>query len=173
MSERIMKVENETHPRKEERYWQIHNWIGAANSIIAIVAVIGALTSACFAYKAFREARRQADAAFVDQRPWLRITLNFQSLRFAEGGDAIISYEVDIKNVGRSPAQHLKERMTARVVTSPNGLCATIGAKRQIALSHSRSFDQRRRPKTFLTAIAAAFFCPSRITSCLPRVTPV
>jgi hypothetical protein len=28
--------------------------------------------------------------------------------------------------------------------------------------SHSRSFDQRRRPETFLTAIATAFFCPSR-----------
>jgi hypothetical protein len=28
--------------------------------------------------------------------------------------------------------------------------------------SHSRCFDQRRRPETFLTAIATAFFCPSK-----------
>jgi hypothetical protein len=46
-------------------------------------------------------------------------------------------------------------------------------APSQTGLSHSRSFDQRRRPETFLTAIAMAFFWPSRITSRLPRVTPV
>lgn len=39
--------------------------------------------------------------------------------------------------------------------------------------SHSSSFDHRRRPETFLTAIATAFFCPTRTTSFLPRVTPV
>jgi hypothetical protein len=39
--------------------------------------------------------------------------------------------------------------------------------------SHSWSFDQRRRPETFRTAIATAFFWPTRTTSLLPRVTPV
>jgi hypothetical protein len=39
--------------------------------------------------------------------------------------------------------------------------------------SHSCSFDQRRRPETFRTAMATAFFCPTRTTSRLPRVTPV
>ena len=39
--------------------------------------------------------------------------------------------------------------------------------------SHSSSFDQRRRPETFFTAIATAFFWPTRTTSFLPRVTPV
>ena len=43
----------------------------------------------------------------------------------------------------------------------------------QAGFSHSRSFDQRRRPETFLMAIATAFFCPSRMTSRSPRVTPV
>jgi hypothetical protein len=47
-----------------------------------------------------------------------------------------------------------------------------IGPKRQIGLNHSRSFDHRRRPETFLTAIATAFFCPSRTTTRLPRGTP-
>jgi hypothetical protein len=41
------------------------------------------------------------------------------------------------------------------------------------ALSHSVSFDQRRRPETLRTAMAMAFFCPTRTTSRLPRVTPV
>jgi len=41
------------------------------------------------------------------------------------------------------------------------------------AASHSLSFDQRRRPETFFTVMATAFFCPTRTTSRLPRVTPV
>ena len=39
--------------------------------------------------------------------------------------------------------------------------------------SHSSSFDQRRRPETFFTAMAAAFFWPTSTTSRLPRVMPV
>jgi hypothetical protein len=39
--------------------------------------------------------------------------------------------------------------------------------------SHSLNFDQRRRPETFFTAMATAFFCPTRTTRRLPRVTPV
>jgi len=39
--------------------------------------------------------------------------------------------------------------------------------------SHSVSFDHRFRPDTLRTAIATAFFCPTRTTSFLPRVTPV
>ncbi len=39
--------------------------------------------------------------------------------------------------------------------------------------SHSSRFDQRRRPDTFFTAIATAFFWPTSTTSFLPRVTPV
>ena len=40
-------------------------------------------------------------------------------------------------------------------------------------LNHSSSFDQRRRPEAFRTAIATAFFWPTSTTSRLPRVTPV
>jgi hypothetical protein len=39
--------------------------------------------------------------------------------------------------------------------------------------SNSPSFDHRRRPEALRTAIATAFFCPTRTTSRLPRVTPV
>jgi hypothetical protein len=39
--------------------------------------------------------------------------------------------------------------------------------------SHSSSFDQHRRPDALRTAIAIAFFWPTRTTSLLPRVTPV
>jgi hypothetical protein len=39
--------------------------------------------------------------------------------------------------------------------------------------SHSASFDHLRRPETFRTAMATAFFCPTSTTSRLPRVIPV
>jgi hypothetical protein len=39
--------------------------------------------------------------------------------------------------------------------------------------SHSSSFDHRRRPEMFFTAMATALFCPTSTTSRLPRVTPV
>ena len=42
-----------------------------------------------------------------------------------------------------------------------------------VVVSHSSSLDQRRRPETFLTAIATAFFWPTSTTSFFPRVTPV
>ena len=41
------------------------------------------------------------------------------------------------------------------------------------AVSHSLSFDHRSWFRTPLTAIATAFFCPTRTTSDRPRVTPV
>ena len=41
------------------------------------------------------------------------------------------------------------------------------------APSHSSSFDHRRRPDTLRTAMATAFFWPTRTTRRLPRVTPV
>ena len=34
-------------------------------------------------------------------------------------------------------------------------------------------FDHRRRPDALRTAIATALVCPTRTTSCFPRVTPV
>jgi hypothetical protein len=45
--------------------------------------------------------------------------------------------------------------------------------KNGLGRSHSCSFDHRRRPETFRTAMATAFFCPTNTTSFLPRVTPV
>ena len=50
---------------------------------------------------------------------------------------------------------------------------ARAGARDAPSRTHSSSFDQRRRPDTLRTAIAMAFFWPTRTTSRLPRVTPV
>ena len=39
--------------------------------------------------------------------------------------------------------------------------------------NHSLNFDHRRRPEALRTAMATAFFCPTKTTSHLPLVTPV
>ena len=44
---------------------------------------------------------------------------------------------------------------------------------RPTVLSRSLSFDRRRRPETFRTAIATALFWPTSTTSFLPRVMPM
>src|SRR5215471_17207763 len=45
--------------------------------------------------------------------------------------------------------------------------CGETGAPGR---SHSSSFDHLRRPETFRTAMATAFFCPTNTTSRLPRI---
>jgi hypothetical protein len=49
-------------------------------------------------------------------------------------------------------------------------MCLREGA---LSRSRSSSFDQRRRPERFLTAIGTAFVWPTRATSRLPLVMPV
>jgi hypothetical protein len=68
----------------------------------------------------------------------------------------------------------LEGAMHGSEVCLPRHPCGIEGvAGRLGAPSHSMSLDQRRRPETFFTAMAMAFFCPTRTTSRLPRVTPV
>ena len=50
---------------------------------------------------------------------------------------------------------------------------AAVHVGQAAAVSQSFSFDQRRRPEMFFTAIATAFFCPTNTTNRLPRVMPV
>jgi hypothetical protein len=61
-------------------------------------------------------------------------------------------------------------RSTGRRPISP-AVDAPIGSEKdRPERSRSCSFDQRRRPETLRTAMAMAFFCPTRTTSRLPRV---
>jgi hypothetical protein len=65
---------------------------------------------------------------------------------------------------------------TVRTVISPLDRIASLMAEKAGSggcSSHSFSFDHRRRPETFFTAMATAFFWPTRTTKRLPRVTPV
>jgi hypothetical protein len=67
-------------------------------------------------------------------------------------------------------AETMKEPRATTVQPARAVTCDVPGT---IGRSHSSSFDQRRRPETLRTAMATAFFWPSRTTRRLPRVIPV
>jgi len=64
-------------------------------------------------------------------------------------------------------------RSLARRRTSEEAQVSLLDGTSLDVPSHSLSFDQRRLPETFLTAIATAFFWPTSTTKRFPRVTPV
>jgi hypothetical protein len=51
------------------------------------------------------------------------------------------------------------------VVLQPSGYCRETS---EPGRSHAASFDHRRRPDTLRSAMATAFFCATKTTSCLP-----
>src|SRR6056297_2331454 len=87
---------------------------------------------------------------------------------------------------GRHPAHSRRTRQPARVAVIEETCCARWwrGSRSAATMtadygmgwwaevsgpcSHLLSFDQRRRPETFFTAIATAFFWPTSTTSFLP-----
>jgi hypothetical protein len=115
-------TEEKEHKAAERSQWTHQKWTQSITVAISTIALIGALASACFAYSAFKEAQRQANAVFADQRPWVRVKLNFGSLTFAENGDAIITYETCVRNIGRSPARNLQSSLSARVMTEKGAI---------------------------------------------------
>jgi ketol-acid reductoisomerase len=66
------------------------------------------------------------------------------------------------------PQKNIKSSATMAQLATP--ICPD---KDGLGRSHSCSFNHRRRPETFRTAMATAFFWPTNTTSFLPRVTPV
>src|SRR5262249_14043203 len=69
----------------------------------------------------------------------------------------------DMPNLCRNEVLSAKAQLATPMCREKDGL----------GRSHSCSFDHRRRPETFRTAMATAFFCPTNTTSFLARVTPV
>ena len=115
---------------KEHKAQERAHWVQQARTNktlgISFVALVGAIGSAIVsalslnaAIKVANEASRQAEAAFADQRPWLRINLTLIRLRFLDNTDAEISYAFDTKNVGRSPARNIRSRIDGSVVNDP------------------------------------------------------
>ena len=120
-------MEEKEHKAAERDFWdhqrrmdKITLAISVAVSIAAFASVFISIAALRAAVRAANEANRQANAAFADQRPWLRPVLKFKGLQFQENTDAIISYEVQVTNTGRSPAHNVKESIWARILTEEN-----------------------------------------------------
>jgi hypothetical protein len=82
------------------------------------------------------------------------------------------SANIQSKVAGKCQCMSTGSVLSERDLGHPN--CEVASESRAApSRSHSSSFDQRRRPETFRTAIAIALFWPTRTTRRLPRVTPV
>ena len=90
----------------------------------------------------------------------------------AETGATAVSVPEAVRGVDlivvTIPQKNIKSSATMAQLATP--ICRD---KEGSGRSHSCSFDHRRRPETFRTAMATAFFCPTNTTRRLPRVTPV
>ena len=89
---------------------------------------------------------------------------------FVAPGELDQSHQVVASLHGRSS---LRFPIDADPKAGPPAIDCGAAARNAPSRSHSSSFDQRRRPETLRTAIAIAFFWPTRTTSRLPRVMPV
>jgi len=102
---------DQEHQRAERFYWRV-------NSITAAVATGAAIAAAVFAAGAYNaswqgvaEARRQADIAraalITGDRPWIRV-IGLSNVHLHISVDHVtLSFNVDLKNVGRSPAKEV------------------------------------------------------------------
>jgi hypothetical protein len=149
---------NRDHQRAERDHWAHEKWVNKVTLLIAGIALTAAIASAFIsnqalraAIKASNEATRQADAAFADQRPWLRINMNLIGFRFLENTDAEITYDITTKNVGRSPARNIRSRMGGGVVTKDNAIDSIPDQKRQCDLAQ-RDAELAASPGTILFA---------------------
>lgn len=125
---------------------------------ISIFALCGAAISAYFSHEtnvsaieSANQASRQANAAFADQRPWLRPTLTLVGLRFLDNGDANISFTVKLENIGRSPARNIQSQITTTVSTKDAIFNLPLKQKRQCDLAQTHA-NEAPRPGYFLFA---------------------
>jgi hypothetical protein len=92
----------EHHRRIERRHWTFEKIVAAVALIVTAAAMWGAIASAIYASRALiasqqaaNEAARQADAAYSDQRPWLRVNLTLIGFRILENADSEITYHFE------------------------------------------------------------------------------
>lgn len=137
-------AEEREHKREERSYWRIQKVASAATLIFSLIAAGGAAAGAVIAFKAFKEAKRQADEAkrqadvvVSDQRPWLHIE---------DGKTEQITYTANglnftmrfiVRNDGHSPAMHAHVRAVIvpkkfDVSNEEKALCETYDFQNQV-----------------------------------------
>jgi len=105
--------QEEEHKRGEKSYWGIQNTTSIFTLFFSVIAASAAAYGACIAVKAFHEvqrqaneAKRQADVAVSDQRPWLHLEdAKTEQINYSVNGLSFTTRFI-VKNYGHSPATH-------------------------------------------------------------------
>jgi len=108
---------DERHKRGERVYW----WVTGTTSVSATIA---AAAAAWFANGAFTETRRQADTAqqalVAADRPWIKV-VDFTAHGIKVEEKVVWAHAtIQVKNIGRSPAQHTFVRV--KLIPDPSML---------------------------------------------------
>ena len=118
--------------------------VAFANVAIAVFAAATVLV-AIFAYLAsqgqLNVMQGQLDTMEADQRPWIKATIQLTALRFTEAGDAEITFNQNFKNIGKSPAQNIKERIGAVAVTESTAIRSIDEERTQCELAAKDSAE--------------------------------
>jgi hypothetical protein len=109
-------AEEREHKRQERTYWRIQKVVSAITLILSLIAAGGAAAGAYIAFNAFKEARRQADAAETQiavakdtELRQLRAYLSVTGVVITdlEKGKRPVA-QITIKNAGQTPANHVR-----------------------------------------------------------------
>jgi hypothetical protein len=109
------EAENRSHRTGEKGFWAFQNIIQKRTFFVAFAALIAAIASACFSYRAFREAQNQAKAAqdanriarealHRSQRAWVGLDGQLTVDVFDTTPRLRVESHYKIKNLGNSPA---------------------------------------------------------------------
>jgi len=101
--------DDKNHRVKEEWHWTVQNWAQGTIALVAFLALVAAAASARFSYGAFKEAQRQADAAWralTDVQRAFMVAENPTIQGFEEDATDY-RFKVTIKNSGTTPTRNL------------------------------------------------------------------
>jgi hypothetical protein len=136
--ERRSKREKETsQDRSSRRTANATIWI----AIFAVVAALVGISQAIISNRQLTAMQGQLDAMEADQRPWIKPILQIVGFKFTGAGDAEITYLVNFKNVGKSPAQNIKSRIAAAVMTEKTAIRSVDEERNQCKLAGKDSAE--------------------------------
>lgn len=102
---------DEKHHRREEAYWERQiktgrrlNHITLIGAVVGLGGLVGIMFSFLAAKEAATQAKRQADIAFAQLRPWVTVTPTLDGDIVIGEGNTSFNIGFDLKNVGHSPA---------------------------------------------------------------------
>ena len=104
-------------------------------AIFAVVAALVGISQAIIGNRQLTAMQGQLDAMEADQRPWIKPIFQIVGFKFTDAGDAEITYSVNFKNVGKSPAQNIKSRIAGAVMTEKTAIRSIDEERNQCKLA--------------------------------------